>query len=109
MLQAEIMVTTSGQTAACRRTYSSTFAGFSPSTMPMRCIDLLLAGNHARELGDTLAGNRIPVPVDADARLAGRDGETVLDLHAAACDLVELRNVLDIAAVLHRASQADVQ
>src|SRR5262245_50950056 len=101
MLQAEIIESTSGQTAACSRTYSSTFSGFRPNTNPIRCM--FLPRDRRREFRDALAGNRIPVPLDADARCAGGDGKPVLDPHAAARDLVELRNVLDIAAVLNRA------
>src|SRR5882757_3503237 len=109
MLQAEIMVRTSGQTAAWRRTYSSTFSGFKPSTMPMRCIFASLFRDHLGELGDASRLHGVPVPVDADAWIAGRQGMAVLDAHLLTRQFVELGNIFDIFAVLDGAGQADMQ
>src|SRR5438270_190449 len=100
MLQAEIMVSTSGQTAACRRTYSSTFSGFSPSTIPIRCISVPLFGDRRGEFGDAHGLDRVPIPIDADAGLVGRQRMAILDAHMLAGQLIELRNVLDISTVL---------
>ena len=53
--------------------------------------------------------HRVPVPVDADAGLGRRKSVAVLDPHLLAGQVIELRNILDIFAVLDGADQADMQ
>src|SRR4051812_15827072 len=58
---------------------------------------------------DPEAIDRRPVPGDAEAGLVGGYRAARLDAHALDSQAIELRDVLDPAAVRHRRHQADVQ
>src|ERR1019366_9649737 len=94
-------------TSAARRCSSantSTWSSGGPRWL-VRALGL----QREREFADSDLVDRVEIPINAETGRIGRNGMAITDRQAGVGDGIELRDVLDPAAVGHRAAERHVQ
>src|SRR3954447_22240404 len=115
MLAAEIVASTPGQTAACRRLYSSAFSGRSRLQSPIRFTSASFKRRASGQAQIVTAAfrrhslDRIEIPGYAEAWRRVGLGAAVANPHRLAGQVVQLRNEFQPAGVRNRAAQRDMQ
>src|SRR5271169_1155947 len=112
MLQAVMRASTSGQTAAWRVLYSSTFSGRSRLQRPIRRISTPLSVALAQKPKaplDRRTFDRLEVPVYAQSRRSAGKRMALVNLHPIGGNVVELRNIFEPARVGNGAAERDMQ
>src|SRR5579884_3812507 len=107
MLQAEIVASTSGQTAACRRSYASIWSGFRPMNCPILRTRLSPFTRPLRSIWIGISSYRRRVHGNAISRRIRWNIAAIFDDDRVDEMLVQVRGVLD-HPVLQRAANSDV-